>query len=63
MAGPKINPRPKAAPTRPMPFARFSGVVESAMNACAAGMFAPAIPAKILAANNIVSDVASANAR
>ncbi len=30
-AGPKMNPRPKAAPTMPMPLARFSGVVMSAM--------------------------------
>jgi hypothetical protein len=31
IAGPKMKPRPKAAPTRPMPRARFSGVVTSAM--------------------------------
>jgi hypothetical protein len=31
MAGPKIKPSPKAAPMRPIPFARFSSVVTSAM--------------------------------
>ena len=30
-AGPKMNPRPNAAPTMPMPRARFSGVVMSAI--------------------------------
>ena len=31
IAGPKMNPSPNAAPTMPMPRARFSGVVTSAM--------------------------------
>ena len=31
IAGPKMKPSPNAAPTIPMPFARFSGVVTSAM--------------------------------
>ena len=31
IAGPKMKPSPNAAPTMPMPFARFSGVVTSAM--------------------------------
>ena len=39
-----MNPSPNAAPTMPIPFARFSGVVESAMKACAVGMLAPAMP-------------------
>ena len=63
MAGPKMKPRPKAAPTNPMPLARFSGVVESAMNACAVGMFAPAIPARMRAANSIASESARPKAR
>jgi hypothetical protein len=29
--GPSVNPRPNAAPISPMPLARFSGVVTSAM--------------------------------
>jgi hypothetical protein len=31
IAGPKMKPSPNAAPTSPMPFARVSGVVTSAM--------------------------------
>ena len=31
MAGPRMNPRPKAAPMRPIPLARPSGGVTSAM--------------------------------
>jgi hypothetical protein len=31
MAGPKMKPSPKAAPMMPIPFARFSAVVTSAM--------------------------------
>ncbi len=31
IAGPKMKPRPNAAPIIPMPLARFSGVVTSAM--------------------------------
>ena len=50
IAGPKIKPSPNAAPTIPMPRARFSAVVISAMYACAVGIFAPAIPPTIRAA-------------
>ena len=63
MAGPKMNPSPKAAPTIPMPFARFSGVVRSATTAWAVGMFAPAMPAKILAAKSNGSVLAIPNAK
>ena len=35
-AGPRMNPRPKAAPIMPMPRARSSLVVTSATYACAA---------------------------
>ena len=63
MAGPKMNPSPNAAPTIPIPFARFSGVVRSATTAWAVGMFAPAMPAKILAANSDVSVLAIPNPR
>ena len=37
IAGPKMKPRPKAAPISPIPRARFSGVVTSAIYACAVG--------------------------
>ena len=45
----------------PIPRARFSGVVMSAMNACAVAMLAPATPARLLATKSIGSDDASAN--
>src|SRR3989304_7718756 len=63
MAGPKMKPRPKAAPTRPMPFARFSGGVMSAITAGAVGIFAPAMPAKMRAAKSSGNDETDANAR
>ena len=62
MAGPKMKPSPNAAPTRPMPFARFSGVVMSAMYACAVGMLPPAMPPRIRAAKISASESASASA-
>jgi hypothetical protein len=55
-----MNPSPNAAPMSPMPFARVSAVVVSAMNACAVGMFAPAMPARLRARKSMGSDVASA---
>jgi hypothetical protein len=58
-----MKPSPNAAPTRPIPFARFSGVVTSAMYACAVGMFAPAMPAAMRAANSTAIDCASPNSR
>jgi len=41
--GPKIIPRPMAAPSIPTPRARFSGVVVSAMKAIAVGSVADEI--------------------
>ncbi len=46
-----------------MPRARFSIVVLSAMTACAAGMFAPEMPAKIRERKSTESDPASPNTR
>ena len=60
IAGPKMNPRPNAAPMSPMPFARVSGVVVSAMNACAVETLAPAMPARVRARNSVGSDAAKA---
>src|SRR5437868_1084679 len=45
-AGPKIKPKPKAMPIRPIFCVRFSGGVISAMYALATERFAPQIPAK-----------------
>ena len=43
-AGPKVKPTPNAAPMRPMPRARVSGVVRSAMQAWAMAMLAVKTP-------------------
>src|SRR5688572_26558869 len=63
IAGPKINPSPNAAPTIPMPRARFSAVVISATYACAVGIFAPAIPPTIRAAKISANELARASER
>src|SRR3989344_7008090 len=47
MYGPKINPKPKAAPISPKFFALFSGFVTSAIAACATDTFPPVTPSKI----------------
>ena len=63
IAGPKTKPRPKAAPIRPIPFARFSGVVVSAMTAWAVETVAPAMPANIRETNSSGSDPARPKTR
>lgn len=47
MSGPKVNPRPNAAPMSAIPLARRSGGVQSAMTAAAVLTLAPATPAPI----------------
>ena len=47
MSGPNVKPMPNAAPISAMPFARFSGVVQSAITAAAVPIVAPAAPAPI----------------
>jgi predicted metal-binding membrane protein len=49
MAGPRMKPRPKAAPMSPIPRARSSGPVTSAMTAWAVETLAPMTPPTILA--------------
>jgi hypothetical protein len=63
IAGPKMKPRPNAAPSTPIPRARFSRVVVSAMNAWAVETVAPATPAKILDAKSSASESASPKRR
>ena len=58
--GPMMNPRPNAAPIIPIPLARRSGGVTSAMYACAAAMLPAQMPAKARAANSIHSQLAKA---
>ncbi len=50
-AGPTTNPSPMAAPSMPIAFARYSGVVTSAAYACATGTVDAMIPEKMRAAN------------
>ena len=52
--GPRMKPMPNAAPMRPMPLARSSCVVVSAMYACAVPMFPPPAPAITREANSRV---------
>ena len=52
MSGPNVNPTPNAMPIRAMPFARFSGGVQSAITAAAVPTLAPAIPAPIRASEH-----------
>jgi hypothetical protein len=60
MNGPSVKPSPKALPmTMPMPRARSSGGVMSAMYACATARFAVAMPLKTRAASSIGSVVAA----
>jgi len=54
-AGPMIKPSPNAAPISPIPLARFSGVVTSAIYACAAAMLPAQMPERLRAANSIHS--------
>ncbi len=58
-----MKPSPKAAPMSPMPFARFSEVVESAMNAWAVDTVAPEMPAQIRDTNRSGSDPAKPKTR
>src|SRR5690606_16299984 len=59
--GPKMAPRPKAAPKRPMPLARSSSDVVSEMTAMAVGKVAEdKIPAKVRAINKKGVDGANA---
>ena len=51
MSGPSVNPAPNAIPISAIPFARFSGVVQSAITAAAVPTLAPAMPAPIRASS------------
>ena len=59
--GPRMNPSPNAAPTIPIPFARSSGLVMSAITAWAVEMLPPEMPSRIREANSTASDPANAN--
>ena len=63
IAGPKMNPRPKAIPTRPMPRARSWGLVVSAMTACAVPMFPPVAPSRRRDAKSTGKERANAKSR
>ena len=59
--GPRMKPIPNAAPISPIPFARSSCVVVSAMYACAVPMFAPPAPAMMRDAKRMIRFRAKAN--
>src|ERR1022692_2904665 len=61
--GPKIKPRPKAAPTRPKLFARCSGVETSDAYALATEKLAPAAPPTTRATNIHANDGARPSKR
>ena len=56
-----MKPSPNAAPIRPMPRARSSGGVVSAITAWAVAMLPPQMPASRREANSMASESASAN--
>ena len=56
--GPKINPKPKAMPIKPIRFERISGGEISAMYALATDRFAPQMPAAMRDAKSSQMDCA-----
>ena len=56
-----MKPSPNAAPTIPIPLARSSGFVMSAITAWAVEMLPPEMPSRIREANSTVSEPAKAN--
>ncbi len=58
IAGPRMKPSPNAAPIRPMPFARSSGPVMSAITAWAVEMLPPEMPSMMREAKSIPNDPA-----
>ena len=58
MTGPRMKPKPMPAPMRPMPLARSSGAVTSAMYAWATAMFAVETPLQTRATKSMASEPA-----